>query len=116
MKRIGEIPSQKFSVEGFFLQTGSEIKEHDKTPGGTVPCEQLRIISAPLYISIESTKNEGEADLYDYGFSVLEQYELTVKSTARTRGGLLCQTTEVRQYYVNREAREKNFRSSRSFF
>ena len=92
MKRIGEVPSQKFSVEGFFLQIGSEIKEHDKTPGGTVPCEQLRIISAPLYISIESTKNEGEADLYDYGFSVLEQYELTVKSTARTRGGLLCQT------------------------
>lgn len=30
--------------------------------------------------------------MYDYGLSVLEQYELTVKSTARTRGGLLCQT------------------------
>ena len=116
MKRIGEIPSQKFSVEGFFLQIGSEIKEHDKTPGGTVPCEQLRIISAPLYISIESTKNEGEADLYDYGFSVLEQYELTVKSTARTRGGLLCQTDRGPAVLREQRGSGKKLRSSRSFF
>lgn len=30
--------------------------------------------------------------MYDYGLSTLNQYELTIKSTARTRGALLCQT------------------------
>lgn len=30
--------------------------------------------------------------MYDYGFSTLTQYELTVRTTARTRGALLCQT------------------------
>lgn len=30
--------------------------------------------------------------MYDYGFSTLEQYEINVESTARTRGALLCRT------------------------
>lgn len=41
---------------------------------------------------IEGTKKEGETDLYDYGLSTLTQYPLTVRTTARTRGALLCQT------------------------
>ena len=32
--------------------------------------------------------------MYDYGFSTLEQYSLTVLSTARTRGALLCRCEE----------------------
>lgn len=32
--------------------------------------------------------------MYDYGLSTLEQYGLTAKSTARTRGALLCRTEE----------------------
>nr|WP_177297679.1 CotS family spore coat protein [uncultured Blautia sp.] len=32
--------------------------------------------------------------MYDYGFSTLTQYQLTVRTTARTRGGLLCQTDQ----------------------
>ena len=30
--------------------------------------------------------------MYDYGLSTLTQYQLTVRTTARTRGALLCQT------------------------
>lgn len=54
--------------------------------------------------------------MYDYGFSVLEQYELTVKSTARTRGGLLCQTDRGPAVLREQRGSGKNFRSSRSFF
>lgn len=32
--------------------------------------------------------------MYDYGLSTLEQYQLTPKSTARTRGALLCRTEQ----------------------
>ena len=32
--------------------------------------------------------------MYDYGLSTLEQYSLTVLSTVRTRGALLCRTEE----------------------
>lgn len=32
--------------------------------------------------------------MYDYGLSTLEQYSLTVLSTARTRGALLCRCEE----------------------
>lgn len=32
--------------------------------------------------------------MYDYGLSTLEQYQLTAKSTARTRGALLCRTDQ----------------------
>ena len=32
--------------------------------------------------------------MYDYGLSTLEQYELTARSTARTRGALLCRTEQ----------------------
>ena len=54
----------------------------------------MRMLHNPLPCvhKIEGTKNEGEMDVYDYGLSTLAQYELTVKSTARTRGALLCQT------------------------
>ena len=32
--------------------------------------------------------------MYDYGLSTLEQYDLTAKSTVRTRGALLCRTEQ----------------------
>ncbi len=32
--------------------------------------------------------------MYDYGLSTLEQYSLTLLSTVRTRGALLCRTEE----------------------
>lgn len=32
--------------------------------------------------------------MYDYGLSTLEQYQITPKSTARTRGALLCRTDQ----------------------
>ena len=58
------------------------------------------ILPPPLH-KIESTKNEGETDLYDYGLSTLTQYQLTVRTTARIRGALLCRTD--RGDYIIRE-------------
>ena len=61
------------------------------------------ILPPPLH-KIESTKNEGETDLYDYGLSTLTQYQLTVRTTARIRGALLCRTD--RGDYIIREFKD----------
>ena len=51
--------------------------------------------------------------LYDYGLGTLAQYELTADRSARTRGALLCYTTQglliLREFHGSEKKLEKPF-------
>ena len=53
--------------------------------------------------------------LYDYGLGTLAQYELTADRSARTRGALLCYTTQGLLILREFHGSEKMLENSRSF-